>query len=327
MTPSVSYLSFPAMNTTVELTGVGVADRELVRAAGLVPRLVAEWERRFSRFRPDSQLSRLNAANGEPFNADDSFLDLLETAVRAVRRTSGRFDPSVLPALEALGYDRGIDQLKATPPPSIPVPEPLPGAGVSAWDLVQIDRGKGQITLPPGMRIDLGGIAKGAFADLLAAEFAAWPGGSVDAGGDLVVWGETPDGTCWTIGIEDPSHPDRDSIVIQLPESFRVGIATSGTHRRRWRAGDRALHHLIDPRTGLPVSGGTRSVTALAPTATAAEIAAKAVLIAANAPPLVDLFGASVTALLSANGHVDLLTHAASENDGMAPLTSVWRAA
>jgi hypothetical protein len=68
-------------------------------------------------------------------------------------------------------------------------------------------------------------------------------------------------------------------------------------------------------------------VTALAPTATAAEIAAKAVLIAANAPPLVDLFGASVTALLSANGHVDLLTHAASENDGMAPLTSVWRAA
>jgi thiamine biosynthesis lipoprotein len=325
MAPPVSRRSFPAMSTTVELTGVGIADRDLDQAAGLARLLAEVWERRFSRFRPESQLSRLNAANGEPCSADDTFLGLLETAISAVQRTSGRFDPSVLPALEALGYDRSIDRLKAAPP-SIRIPEPLPGAGVSGWDLVQIDRDKGQVTLPPGMRIDLGGIAKGAFADLLAGEFAAWPGGSVDVGGDLVVWGAAPGETCWAIGIEDPAHPERDALVIQAPEASQVGIATSGTHRRRWRAGSQEFHHLIDPGTGLPTRGGMRSVTALAPTATVAEIAAKSMLIAADEPPLSDLFGASVAALASANGHVELLTSVASDNDGIEPLTSIWRA-
>jgi thiamine biosynthesis lipoprotein len=314
------------MSTTLTLTGVGTAERETARAADVVHRLVEEWQLRFSRFRPDSLLSRLNAASGHPFRADDTFLALLETAALAVRRTSGRFDPSVLPALETLGYDRDINQLTVCPPSAIRDREPLPGAGVGGWELVRIDRVKGEATLPPGMRIDLGGIAKGAFADLLAEEFAGWPGGSIDIGGDLVVWGEAPSGRGWTIGIEDPSCPERDALVIQAPEASQVGIATSGTHRRRWRAGSREVHHLIDPRTGLPVPDGMRSVTALAPTATAAEISTKAVLIAAAEPPIVDLFGASAVALTTENSRVDLLTSTASDNYGIAPLTSIGRA-
>ncbi|MCD6033652.1 MAG: ApbE family lipoprotein, partial [Thermomicrobiales bacterium] len=142
----------------------------------------------------------------------------------------------------------------------------------------------------------------------------------------LVVLGQAPSGSCWTIGIENPSHPDRDSLIVQAPETFQVGIATSGTHRRRWRAGSREVHHLIDPRTGLPVPDGMRSVTALAPTATAAEISTKAVLIAAAEPPIVDLFGASAVALTTENSRVDLLTSTASDNYGIAPLTSIGRA-
>ena len=134
MTPPVSRVAFPAMSTSIALTGVGVSDRALARAAGAARRLAEEWEQRFSRFRPDSLLCRLNAANGQPFSADETFLALLETAAAAVRRTAGRFDPSVLPALEAIGYDRSIDQVRAVPPrqPAITAPctAPASPAGV-----------------------------------------------------------------------------------------------------------------------------------------------------------------------------------------------------
>ena len=326
MTPPISRTAFPAMSTSVELTGVGVPDRAMAHAASEARRLAEAWEQRFSRFRPDSLLCQLNAANGQPFPVDDAFLALLETAFEAVQCTAGRFDPSVLPALEAMGYDRSIEDVRAMPA-AFSDNGHLCGAGVSGWSEIRIDRGEGTIMLPPGMRIDLGGIAKGAFVDLLAAEFANWPGGSVDAGGDAVVWGEAPGGMSWMIGIEDPLHPGRDSLIFDAPAGSRFGVATSGTHRRRWRVGGRAVHHLIDPRTGLPTPDRFRNATALAATATAAEIAAKAVLIAASEPSISDLFGASVVALTAADGRVDLLQRTTGNSNDFARLAAAGRAA
>ena len=96
-------------------------------------------------------------------------------------------------------------------------------------------------------------------------------------------------------------------LALDVPAGSRVGVATSGTHRRSWQFGGHAAHHLIDPRTGNPAQTGVRSVTALAATVTVAEVAAKAVLLAAAAPPVTDLFDASAVLLLAEDGRMELL--------------------
>jgi thiamine biosynthesis lipoprotein len=302
MSAAAQRASFPAMSTTVELIGVGIDGPEMARAAALGRCLAEEWEARFSRFRPESQLSRLNAAGGCATRVDATFLDLLETARDAVWRTGGLFDPSVLPALVALGYDRDIDQVRREPGRIDPRP-PL-AFGPDGWARVEIDRRRGEIRLPPGMRIDLGGIAKGAFVDRLAVNLASWPGGAVDAGGDLRVWGESPDGARWTIGIEDPRRPGNDALVAEIVAADGIGVATSGTHRRRWQAAGRVVHHLIDPRSGLPAGNTVRSVTVFARDVTTAEIAAKPLLIVAGGAATLETYGATVAVVIDGDGRV-----------------------
>jgi thiamine biosynthesis lipoprotein len=329
MISRVAYGTFPTMSTTVGMAGVGVSELAMAQGTARARQLAEAWEQRFSRFRPDSLLSRLNAAGGQPIPADDTFRSLLACASLAVQRTGGRFDPSILPALEALGYDCSIDQVRAGASRFRPVPvsDASSIAGTDGWAHVRIDHEAGVIALPAGMRIDLGGIAKGAFVDLLATEFAHWPGGSIDAGGDAVVWGEAPDGQAWHIGVEDPHAPDRDALILDVPAGAQGAIATSGTHRRRWHAGGHEVHHLIDPRTGNPASSGLLSVTALAETVTAAEVATKALLIAAVTPPIIELFGASAAVLIADDGHVRLLHETRGTDHDIDHLTAAGRAA
>lgn len=307
MNDRVTHGSFPAMSTSVAMTAVGASASAMAEATERARQLAEAWEGRFSRFRPESLLCRLNASDGQALPVDVTFCALLARAAQAVRETGGRFDPSILPVLEALGYDRSIDQVQAVPAELRHVPAAPELSGAGAWTRVHIDHGAGTVALPPGMRIDLGGIAKGAFVDLLAAEFSHWPGGSIDAGGDVGVWGEAPDGQAWRIGLEAPRSPEQDSLSIDIPAGSRVGVATSGTHRRRWRAGGHEVHHLIDPHTGRPATSELHSVTAIAESAMAAEVAAKAVLLAAATPPVLDLFGASAAVLLAPSGHFELL--------------------
>jgi thiamine biosynthesis lipoprotein len=301
----VTEATFPAMSTMVQITGVGVPAREVARAAALGRRLAQQWEECFSRFRSDSQLSRLNAAAGAAVRGEDVVLDLLDAVKVAVRHTGGRFDPSVLPALEAIGYDRSIERVGSSP--RLAAGEPQPAAGPRGWDSVRIDRPGGEVQLPPGMRIDLGGVAKGAFVDRLASELRSWPGGCVDAGGDLLVWGSPPDGDRWRIGIEDPFQPERDALVAGILDCRVVGVATSGTYCRRWFAGGRMVHHLIDPSRGSPLVTDLRSVTAFAPDVMSAEIATKALMVAATGPSIPDSFGATMAVLIHADGRTEAL--------------------
>lgn len=325
MTGQTRRGSFPAMSTTVEITGVGVSDREIARALDLGRRLADAWEDRFSRFRPGSQLCRLNAAAGESVRVDGLFLDLLERVKGAVPRTAGRFDPSILPALEAAGYDRsfaeglGTARLAAADAPH--------AAGIAGWARVRIDRQRSEARLPAGMRIDLGGVAKGAFADLLAAELRGWPGGCVDAGGDLRAWGAPPDGERWVIGLEDPFHPSADQLVAELSPPGRAAMATSATHRRRWRTGEGMAHHLIDPRTGLPLPDIARAVTAFAPDVTSAEIATKALIVAAADGALPETFGATLAVVTYADGQIAVIHEGSSDVDLFAPDRTLYRPA
>jgi thiamine biosynthesis lipoprotein len=298
--------SFPAMGTTVTLTGVGVTTATFAQALGEARALAEAWEDRFSRFRPGSQLCRLNAAGGAPVALDAPFLDLLEVARDAAIRTGGRFDPSILPALEAAGYDEDFDRVRRRP--ATVAHATATAAGVAAWREVRIDRSRHAATLPPGMRIDLGGIAKGAFVDRLAERLAHWPGGCVDAGGDLRTWGNAPTGNGWTVGIEDPARPGTDRAAITVAPPLCGAVATSAPNRRRWAVAGEARHHLIDPATGRSLTLPVASVTALAPTATAAEVATKALLVALARGEATELVDSTLAATIDHDGRLAWIT-------------------
>jgi thiamine biosynthesis lipoprotein len=308
MTSPLVRGSFLAMSTTVEVLGVGISTQDFDRAIAVARQLADSWEDRFSRFRAGSQLIRLNAARGRPTKVDSTFISLLEMAADGVRRTGGRFDPSVLPALEAAGYTDDIEQVRAGA--TVRSGSPQPAAGVAGWNLIHVDAERGEVSLPPEMRLDFGGIAKGGFVDHLAAALAGWPGGIVDAGGDLRVWGTRPDGTPWAVGIEDPVDPSRDLLVVCVDPDEGGGIATSGPNRRHWTVDGVPQHHLIDPRTGRPLAGRIRSVSAFAPSVVAAEITTKAMLVAETDQAPYELVGSSRAVVVYDDGRVESIAGA-----------------
>jgi FAD:protein FMN transferase len=304
--PTVSTGSFPSMGSTVTLTGVDISPDALRRALDGARALADAWEDRFSRFRPESQLCRLNAADSAPVPLDATFLDLLEIAREATIRTGGRFDPSILPALEAAGYDADFARVRSR---AATLDRPtMPAAGIAAWREVRIDRARGEATLPAGMRIDLGGIAKGAFVDLLSERLSGWPGGYVDAGGDVRVWGRPPCGDGWVVSIEDPARPGTDLAAVVASPPLCGAVATSAPNRRRWTVGGDKRHHLIDPATGRSLALPVASLTVLAPTATAAEVATKALLVAIARGERPDLVDVPLAATVDHDGRLAWIT-------------------
>ncbi len=265
--------SFRAMGTDCAV-GVTAARADAARtgralAAG---RCEVEFcERALSRFRPASDLSRLNGARGEWLAVDQRLIDALRTALRAREETGGRFDPTILPALAAAGYDRSFEQLGGNPP-----------AVASDWRpnaLVEIDAASLSARVEAGAAVDLGGIGKGfAAARALWAMREAWPelpGGLVDLGGDIAVWGATPEGGPWRLSIADPRAPGSSLATIGIYEG---AVATSGRDQRRFGPG-RQLHHLIDPATGAPADTGPLAVTVVGTDAAEVEAYATALAI------------------------------------------------
>ncbi len=232
---------------------------------------IEQLEARWSRFRSDSEICRLNAAAGRPVLVSADTLEAVSTAVRAWHETDGRFDPTVLAALAGLGYDRDFATVadRAGPPHSIPPAVPAPGcAGI------EIDEVVGAITLPAGTAIDLGGIGKGLAADLVAGELvgAGAAGACVNAGGDVRVTGVGPTDDGWVVDIEHLPE-----LRLALAEG---AVATSSSLKRRWVRGDATYHHLLDPRRGLPAHNGLTACTVVAGSAAAAEVLTKAVFVA-----------------------------------------------
>lgn len=271
--------AFRAMGSIVILTAVDLPDAALDEAANHAQAFAEIWESRFSRFRPASELSRLNRAGAAETIVSDEFLAVLEAAADACERTGGLFNPAILPALERLGYDRDF----ALVPPRSSGSDLPPINPVQDWlSAIAIDRASNRVVLPPGCQLDFGGIAKGIFVDRLAEQFADWPGGCVSAGGDLRVWGSSPDGDYWVVGIEDPTAPNEDICLISITGPEAAAVATSATNRRAWWSGPERMHHLIDPATGRPVLGALASATALAPTLALAEPATKALLVSSG---------------------------------------------
>jgi thiamine biosynthesis lipoprotein len=220
--------------------------------------------------RPDSDLSRLNAAAGHQVFVPPALWEVLGVALDAARQSEGLVQPTILAALEAAGYDRSFDQLAP-----MMAGAPLP-AHASDWHALKLDRRTHSVTLPAGVRLDLGGVAKGWAADQAARRLAAAGPALVDAGGDISVSGPMADGSPWPIAIANPFAPDESLGLVLLA---RGAVATSGRDYRRWTRGGVEQHHIIDPRSGQPAQTDILSATILAPDGSMAEMAAKVALI------------------------------------------------
>ncbi len=280
---------FRAMGTDVALWLWNSNEQRAWGALLAAESFFAQTEARLSRFRTDSELSRLNRAAGKPFAASPILYDLVAEALAWRDRTGGIFDPAVLNALIASGYDRTFSAVKAED-----------GSTCESGTRVSVDAGAGftsaaqgarvdssgivlgpgrQILLPAGVGIDLGGIAKGWTIQQAAHRLGMWGPCLVDAGGDIACVGKPP-GEPWVVTVADPrmedEYADEDIAVVSLSNA---AIATSSRIYRRWRPGGRAAHHLIDPRTGAPAATNVYSVTVLADRLPDAEIHAKTALI------------------------------------------------
>jgi thiamine biosynthesis lipoprotein len=222
-----------------------------------------------NRFRADSEISSLNRCSGEPFEVSATMGLALDAALRASAMTGGLCDPTVLPALLALGYDRDYDDLDARGDVPLGEAVPAPGIGALTWD-----RSAHRVTLAPGCQIDLGASAKALTADLVADELAARGGVVVEIGGDVAVRGRGPDGP-WAVGVGD-------SLVVTGREpriSLEGGVATSSITARTWRAGGRVVNHLVDPRTGDFAQGPYATATVAARDCVSANAFATAALL------------------------------------------------
>ena len=223
-------------------------------------------EATLSRFSPNSELSRLNRERADRRPAPTS-------SVSSERRwpdglaPPARFDPTVHDAVVAAGYDRTFAEVATAPARG------SDGGGPAAGDGVHVDRARGTIRLDPGVRLDLGGIAKGDAVDRACALLRAAGPCLVNAGGDLAVRG-VPRAGAWPVVVETPTG----SVTLAVR---RGGVATSGRDRRRWRCGNEERHHLIDPETGTTGRLRPGSARPSPPaSATEAEVLAKSLFLA-----------------------------------------------
>ena len=265
-----------ALGTSVRLV---VTDPALLDSCNLLlARHLAEVDAACSRFRTDSELAALDTVEGRPVRVSPLLAEALAVALRAAEATDGAVDPTVGSAMDAIGYDRDFTLVREDDRPVRLTVKRAPG-----WRRIQLDRASGTVAVPPGVRLDLGATAKAWAADKAAAMLAeaAGCGILVSLGGDTAVAGEPPAGG-WQIRVQDVTSPVGEAPAQGPYDTVGLrggGLATSGTAARRWRRNGHELHHIVDPRTGLPVRSPWRTVSVAAATCADANAASTAALV------------------------------------------------
>jgi len=235
-----------------------------------VPTWFEEWEQSLSRFRYDSELSRLNRTFDQPISVSQTLWDVFQASLRADQATGGLVTPTVLDAVVMAGYDRSFDELPANM------------GYIDTWteiqplSLVVYEEENHSICLPPNVHLDFGGTAKGWAAHQTVEQLKSTGPALMNAGGDIAISGSRLDGSSWPIGISNPFEPSQDLLTLYLPGG---GVATSGKDRRHWTQGATLNHHIIDPRTGQSAQTDILRATVVAPTVIEAEAAAKSVFL------------------------------------------------
>ena len=294
---AVQRESWRALGTGVHVL---VTDGDIAAASAAVRTVLSEVDLAYSRFRPDSELSQINDGGGRTRRISPLLAGAIATSLRAAVLTDGRVDPTVGRAMRAIGYDDDFERIRTrTDRISIRL-EPIPG-----WRAIEFDSRARTLGVPKGVEIDLGSTGKALASDIAAgAAIAAMGQGGVlvSLGGDIATAGDVPAGG-WRILVAEDSDtpPEAEGEVIALHGG---AIATSSTIVRAWRRGEIALHHLIDPLTGVSVESPWRTASVVAATCVDANTAATAAIVrGASAPAWLDGLGLAAR-LVGTNGDV-----------------------
>jgi thiamine biosynthesis lipoprotein len=272
-----SSASWRALGTQVRL--VVTEPRCLAEASQSLAADLAEVDAACSRFRPDSEIQALpeaiRAGRGHPVPVTPLLAEAIAVALRGARLTDGDVDPTVGAAMSAVGYDRDFDRVPRTGPPLLVTARTVPG-----WREIHLE-GR-LLTMPAGIQLDLGATAKAWAADRSAARISARFGCGVlvSLGGDIAVAGPVPAGG-WRIRVQDVTGSPEDPPPgpYALIAIHAGGLATSSTAARRWQRGGDVLHHILDPRTGLPAEPVWRTVSVAADSSADANAASTASVI------------------------------------------------
>lgn len=263
-------------------TGVTVLSTDVGRIAGIaleVRNELAAIDAACSRFRPDSEIEVANRSSGHQIALSPLLAEAVEVAMRAARLTDGAVDPTVGEAMEVIGYDRDFATVASD---GAAVVKMVP---VKGWEAVRFSPRWGTLTVPAGIKLDLGATAKALAADRAArrAHESSGCGVLVSLGGDIAVAGDHP-GSGWKIKIADwhGAAPATPGPVVTITDG---GLATSSTTVRRWRRGDDEMHHIVDPSTGRPAEPVWRTVTVAAATCADANTASTAAIVKGEAAP------------------------------------------
>lgn len=268
---------FRAMNTDVVLVAEGEFDR-MAEGFEQARQFIQANEQRFSRFLEDSELTQLNRSAGTWFQASADLFTVVALSQQFFHQTRGLFDPSILPDLRRVGYDRSIDLVREQG--AAPLLESLLANERPSFGEVQFDEARQMVLLPQGLALDLGGIAKGWIAERAAILLSGFASAcAVNAGGDMFLVGLPESQEHWPVALEDPLEP---GAVLTTLKASPGAVATSTVTKRTWKQGEISRHHLIDPRTGEPALTDWLSVTVIAAHADEAEVYAKALLIAGS---------------------------------------------
>ena len=244
----------------------------LPHALRIARAVVAHVDATCSRFRPDSDLSRVNRAPGHWVEVDPLLVEAVRVAVRAAAVTDGIVHPLLGRPLVTLGYDRDFRELRELDTEPVDTPAPP----VDAWESIELDDDR--VRIPAGTALDLGSTAKAWAADVVASGLEQELGepALVSLGGDLAI--ASPDGDPWRVAVAE-----RPGDVRERPQSLvsltTGGLATSSTRVRRWGRRGSVRHHLLDPRTGQPAAEVWRTVSATGASCVAANTASTAAVV------------------------------------------------
>jgi FAD:protein FMN transferase len=276
----MKYHEFTAMNTSILFAAEGDA-HWVEQGFREAEEKIHALECRFTRFSETSELAVLNQSAGIWFPASPEMFELVSLAYAGYQDTGGLFNPGILAALESVGYTRSMENIRGRVVPPASFISNFTGAAAH-FHQVRFNKEMQEIYLPLGLRIDLGGIAKGWIAEQAASVIARYSHTClVDAGGDLFMIGLPSQEKSWRVALEDPYDASRSLVVLTVGPG---AVTTSTITKRYWRQNGKERHHLIDPRTSLPAQPAWVSVTAMTRHSAQAEVLAKALLI--GGPPV-----------------------------------------
>lgn len=237
-----------------------------------LPALFERWEQKFSRFRPDSELSHVNANAGKIYPISPEFAQLISIAGQAEIFSNGLVKATLLRSLILAGYDQDFSQIieRSSEPHAVRT-----FMDPSIFELV-LNSDQTDLFLPPDVQLDLGGLVKGWAAHQASITLGQISPALVGAGGDLFISSPRQNGDPWQVTIDDPFHPGERIATLDVSQG---AVATSGTYHRRWKLNGNEFHHIIDPRTGLPAISDIISSTVVTTDPFLAEVAAKTTLL------------------------------------------------